>query len=389
VASTDNIYALRAAWLELAFRAAIHGDAARARECMERAAVQAVPEHDERAHTRLLLTAAIIRRIDESKQAAASCIAEADRAAERAHDRVLRAEVRSWDAVLGTSCLAYDPAQARRLTRETGSFSARCVEALHERGSPANLIAHDSPLWSLLLRHDTRAGERARVALRHGWLGLSVILLGAEPSRRIWLLEDSFLADDHGTVVHSAKAPGHALALLRALGRGEQSKAALIQQVWHVATYSPTHHDAVIYTAVARMRRALGASADWVRTSPLGYALAAGVVVADIAEVHAEHAESVAEAPTSLGAEPLGLLGAEPLAWLGEPQSRTGARPTIESVLARGVALSSRDLAEATGASEATVLRRVRALAADGVIRRSGAGKNTRYALASAEVAAN
>jgi DNA-binding transcriptional ArsR family regulator len=202
-----------------------------------------------------------------------------------------------------------------------------------------------------------------------------VILLGAEPGRRIWLLESSFLADDQGTVVHAAKAPGHALELLRALGEGEQTKAALIQRIWHVANYSPTHHDAVIYTAVARMRRALGPSAEWVRTSPLGYALASGVVVADIdAEPYDTQTTSLAAA--SISAEDGSAHGPTPML-------------SIESVLASGAAMSSSELAEATGVSEATVLRRVRQLAADGLVRRSGAGKNTRYVLAYTELRSN
>jgi DNA-binding transcriptional ArsR family regulator len=375
VASTDNIYALRAAWLELAFRAAIHGDAARARESLERAAAQAVPEHDERARTRLPATAAIIRRIDHSIAEAASCIVEADRAAERARDRVLRAEVRCWDCVLGTHALSLDPREARALSRETDSFAARCLEALHEHASLENLAAQDSPLWSLLLRKDSRPGERARLALRHGWLGLAVILLGAEPGRRIWLLESSFLADDQGTVVHMAKAPGHALELLRALGEGEQSKASLIQRIWHVANYSPTHHDAVIYTAVARMRRALGPSAEWVRTSPLGYALATGVVVADI-DVEPPDTQAASFETASSVASSSSAPSASPVL-------------SIERVLAGGAAMSSSELAQATGVSEATVLRRLRQLAADGLVLRSGAGKNTRYALTYGELRSN
>jgi hypothetical protein len=371
VASTNNLYALRSAWLELAFRAAIHGDAARARECLERAGAQAVPEHDERARTRLLLTSAILRRIDHSRAEAALCIVEADRAADRAQDRVLRAEVRCWDRVLGTNSLVYDRGEAERAARETGSLAARCLLALYEPSKSAHLIAHDSPLWSLLLHDETQPLERGQLALRHAWFGLCVILLGGEPSRRIWLLEDSLLADDHGTVVHVARAPGHALELLRVLGRGEQTKAALIKHVWHVATYSPAHHDAVIYTAMARMRRALGASGEWVRTSALGYALAPGVVVGELVRA----SEPIAPQPSTAGVsfEPLTL----------DPHR------SLESALAGGQALSSTELAQQLGLSEATTLRRLRQLAADGVIRRSGAGKNTRYTLAYSELPLN
>jgi hypothetical protein len=361
VDSTDNLYALRSAWLELAFRAAIHGDAQRARECFDHADAQAVPEHDERSRTRLLLTAAILRRLDHSTAAAVARVVEADAAAARAGDRVLRAEVRAWDAALGLAALPPDVQAARSLRRETGSFAAQCLDVLLGGPPLESLTAQGSPLWSVLVRTDLSARERAELALRQGWLGLAVMLLGGEPARRIWLFSDALLADDHGTVVWSTKAPRHALELLRALGEGEQSKAALIQRIWKLARYSPAHHDAVIYTAVARMRRALGPTAEWVRTSALGYALAPGVVVRELD-----------------GSEP-----STPPEDHREPETGKSTRPraTIESVLAGGDRLSSVELAQQLGVSEATVLRRVRALAEKGVVRKYGAGKNTRYAL--------
>jgi DNA-binding transcriptional ArsR family regulator len=112
-----------------------------------------------------------------------------------------------------------------------------------------------------------------------------------------------------------------------------------------------------------------------VRTSPLGYALAAGVVVADIdveprtaQAASLETAASVASSPSEPSAAPI---------------------LSIESVLASGSAMSSSELAQATGVSEATVLRRIRQLTADGLVQRSGAGKNTRYALAYADLRSN
>lgn len=372
--STDNLFALRSAWLELAFRAAIGGDAARAQESLDRAAAQAVPEQDSRALSRLMLTRAIVRRIDHSVAESAVCVRRAFDAARAAEDRILQAEVCAWDMLLGTNAAAGELADASALARDTGSLPAHALAVLRGELRPDARKVSESPLWSLLLGTDqgTQHGpaEKAQVAIERGWLGLGGILLGGEPGSRILLLEGSILADDHGVLVHAAKAPGHAVELLRVLAEGEQSKESLLRRVWGVARYSPAHHDAVIYTAIARLRRSLGPSGEWVRTSALGYALAPGVVVHSVGEARAPAPKEQvpSEAPPPGGTAP--------------PESRPPRRaPTVESVLVGGEPLRSIDIAERVGISEATALRRLRALVLDGIVAREGAGKGTRYRL--------
>jgi DNA-binding winged helix-turn-helix (wHTH) protein len=163
------------------------------------------------------------------------------------------------------------------------------------------------------------------------------------------------------------RLPGHGRDLLEALRHGERTKEALVQEVWNVPRYAPQLHDAVVHTAIARLRRALGDASDWVCTTPQGYALAEDVVVLAIegaAPVRTgEHEVEPALAEEARQPSPSEDLQRRIVALLGR-------RPT-------GIS----ELASSLRSSEATVLRRLRELMARGEVAREGSGKRTRYVL--------
>ncbi|UJR80125.1 HTH arsR-type domain-containing protein [Sandaracinus amylolyticus] len=358
IASVGNVYALRSAWVELAFRGALSGDAERGREALERAAEHTIPESDHRGRARFAMTLALLARLDRSLDEARDALDDARRALESGHDRILLAELIAWDRVLGTALFAPDRARSESLARLTEGFVARALEAMDGGRALGSTAASESPLWSLLAG-DASPAARIAIALRRGWLGLVPLLVphAREPGRDLVFASDSLVAADHGTVVHITKLPGHARELLAALSAGERTKEALINEVWRVARYSPQHHDAVIHTAIARLRRTLGPLADWIRTTPLGYALQSGVRV-----VHLDAETPIAGTPS-------------------EPEPEPEERDPILALLAERP-LRSSELAERLRVSEATALRRLRALVATGAITRDGTGKRTRYVLA-------
>ncbi|AKF07283.1 ArsR family transcriptional regulator [Sandaracinus amylolyticus] len=363
IASMGNVYALRSAWLELAFRSALSGDAERGREALDRAAEHTIPESDHRGRARFSITLALLARLDRSLDDAREALDDARRALEAGHDRSLLAELIAWDRVLGTGLFEPDLARSESLARLTDGLVARALEAMDGGRTLGSAVANESPLWALLAS-DAPHAARVAVALRRGWLGLVPLLIAREPGRDLVFTSDALVAADHGTVVHATKLPGHARELLAALGAGERTKEALINEVWRVARYSPQHHDAVIHTAIARLRRTLGPLAEWIRTTPQGYALQSGVRVVRLDD--AGHDAPVA----STTSEP--------------EQPEREERDPILALLAERP-LRSTELAERLRVSEATALRRLRALVASGAITRDGTGKRTRYVLTASE----
>lgn len=360
----DNLYALRSAWLELAFRSALIGETERAREALERAAAQALPESDHRAAARLAMTHAFIAALDRTKEEVEQALWQASAELDRAQDAILRVELALWRHVLLEERGSLH--EARGFHASTGAFAARVLVAARG-GEPLGLQERrESPLWSLFASPDPPF-SRAQAAVQRGWWGLVPIVAGARPGRHVFFFGGSLVTNDRGAVRHVERLPGHGRDLLEALRHGERTKEALVQEVWNVPRYAPQLHDAVVHTAIARLRRALGDASDWVCTTPQGYALAEDVVVLAIegaAPVRpGEHEVEPALAEEARQPSPSEDLQRRIVALLGR-------RPT-------GIS----ELASSLRSSEATVLRRLRELMARGEVAREGSGKRTRYVL--------
>ncbi len=353
--SVDNLYAHRAAWLELAFRGALMGEATRAREALERAAEHALPESDYRARARYYITHAFLSRIDRSLDETRAALDNARRALTEGDDRILFAELALWDRFLGGGAVELDAAIARDLASATDSLVGRVLVAMVDGRSLELADREESPLWDLITSPASTA-TRLETAVARGWLGLVAPLAGHAPGRHLVFSGERMLIDDRGDVHCVDKLPGHARELLVALRGGERTKEELVADVWRVPRYAPQLHDAVVHTAIARLRRALGPAADWIRTTPVGYALAESVrlVSVEAPATQAEVAERTIETPAKELAE------------------------RILDALDRGTDRVP-ELADALGVSSATVLRRLRELTAEGRAVREGAGKSTRY----------
>lgn len=359
-ASADNLYALRSAWLELAFRGALVGDVRRARGALDRAAEQALPESDYRARARFFVTLALVSRLDRSRGEVRAALAEARRALEAGDDRVLYTELSVWDRVLDPALAPLEATRAESLVVETGSLIARVLVAM-SGGAPLELAeSRESPLWTLLASREPLE-VRVRAAIERGWLGLVPVLAARDPGRHALFVGDALVADDRGSIVLVDKRPAQSRELFAVLAGGERSKEQLLREVWRIGRYAPHRHDSVVHTAVGRLRRALGPLADWIRTTPEGYALIDDL---EVVVIGAEPRAAITEGPPSPPVAPGGDLPERILAALT-------AGP-----------LRSTELAERLRVSEATILRRLRELAALARVRREGAGKNTRYARA-------
>ena len=393
--SGDNLYALRAAWLELAFRSALLGDAVRGRDALERAREQALPERDHRARARLFLVEAILSRLDGSMDAVRAAIREAAAALDRGDDRGLRTELLVWDRVLGAGCFPIDLVHATKLRNESQTLIAEVLVTL--AGGPPLTAGQESetPLYALLTAR--REGEtRAQLAVQRGWLGVVPLLFAPRPGRYLFFLGDALLTADRGTVSEQERLPGHAKEILEALRDGPRAKEDLVREVWRVARYAAQLHDPVVHTAIARLRRAMGGSADWLETTAQGYALRADVemVVLEVALTEKRRTEppmdgAQAQASTApIAASPsIADVRAKqaPAPRIGEVDADLEVTAPEDPLLTRlkgalvDRSLRSAELAERLSVSEATVLRRLRILVAEGAVIREGVGKRTKY----------
>jgi hypothetical protein len=166
--------------------------------------------------------------------------------------------------------------------------------------------------------------------------------------------------------------------------------------VWRVARYAAQLHDPVVHTAIARLRRAMGGSADWLETTAQGYALRADVemVVLEVALTEKRRTEppmdgAQAQASTApIAASPsIADVRAKqaPAPRIGEVDADLEVTAPEDPLLTRlkgalvDRSLRSAELAERLSVSEATVLRRLRILVAEGAVIREGVGKRTKY----------
>lgn len=220
--------------------------------------------------------------------------------------------------------------------------------------APAATAAIDDGL--LVWASAGAAPARAR-ALEAGLLGLAaaalppgeVVAIGAPGAGG-----PGVLVRDPAAVALAAAPSDTALRLLRALAAGPRRKPQLVTALWGLTRYHPHLHDGTLYTAVSRLRRALGPHGAWLETTVDGYQLRPGVTVV------------TGDAP---------VVGGPPAA-----RSRTLTDRLVE--VAAGGGVTCAEAARAIGVSPSTALRALRALVAAGAIVRLGSGAGTRYARA-------
>jgi hypothetical protein len=155
---------------------------------------------------------------------------------------------------------------------------------LHREKSPLSQVLGlgEDPIGDLrdqMLRDPEGAQE---IILKKGYFGLLSEILPIQPGERVLYLElepDSLTVFDKGNVEHHPQSLSRSLrALLCELGSGPKTKQQLIERVWQY-TYHPLRHDALIYSAIAKLRKTLGSRSHWVEASDSGYQLRTGARV--------------------------------------------------------------------------------------------------------------
>jgi hypothetical protein len=137
-----------------------------------------------------------------------------------------------------------------------------------------------------------------------------------------------------------------------------------------VSRYRPDRHDAIVHTAVSRLRSLLGTAGHWIECRDGGYRLAPQVAFRGPGA--APHT-ALPEPAQAAHVEPARV---EPTPAEGDAAGREGA---LLAHLDRAGSSSTAEIASALKVSEMTAFRTVRALMDRGLVLRVGKGPSTRY----------
>lgn len=397
-ARPDDSYSRRSLCMEMAVQHALAGEGDAAWGMLERLGTERLPDGgDVRARIRFLLACANVARLRYGASSMQPFVSEA-RALVRSHEDItLEVDVSGMEILASGDAAERARIRARlvELNRRTGIARAWIrdggIEGGSASGAPPPLgaeVLEEDRLGALYAACLRGSPELASRVIGSGHWGLLPLCLKLEPGRRLMLLERRLVVEDHGNVAVLGDASDGTLRFLRALAGGERrSKEDLLKVVWGIGSYRPDAHDPVIHTAVSRLRAQLGVRGNWIEAASGGYQLAPGVEVLDGSSAFTAGAPMEAPSAAAMADEANGLSA--PAAIAPARPSSPGPSPSspeldaIVSFLAREGSASSTDVASRLGVSEMTALRRLRDLVEQGVVERSGKGKNTRYRVGS------
>lgn len=366
----QDSYSRRALRLELAPLLAWMGRRSEAEAILAEVAPWCAGERRQRSW--LATARAHVARIRDGWDAARPFIEEAERCLGGESDPVRRVEVVGLKLALARA--ARDDrarVEAERELQEIaaggGPARARVWLAVHGAGG-AREPGEDDEMTAQLVAV-TRGSVAA--ALREGLYGLVPEAVGLTPGRRAHLFEDALLTENHGDVVRLPALSARSREVLLALAGGARTREALLAEVWKLRGYAPERHDALVKTAVSRLRAGLGAASEWVTSEAGGYGLTPGV------EVVAHGATSVARLVRGAGALP--------------PRSdarvgRNDRQRKILALLEGGGRSTVSEVAARLREPVRTVSRELTVMCEDALLAREGAGRSTAYRLRADDV---
>lgn len=264
--------------------------------------------------------------------------------------------------------------RVEQLTLRSGTGIGRRILA-RRRGAPLPYAHGDDPIGDvkdIAAKGATADADDVLRIVRSGLLTFlreTTTLRPGENAVYFDLVPGALLVVDNGNVEYDDTGVSHTLKILaKLLSRGRASKKDLIEQIWGY-DYHSLRHDPLLYSVTARLRRLLGARAEWLVAGDGGYAFVPGLRIA----VH-EHVEraSVAAAPA-----PVRSTRREPAFVLDEGLSRR--QLLIMAALEREPFIDVRACVERFGVSRVTALRDLQELCARGLVRRVGRARATAY----------
>jgi hypothetical protein len=381
--SAEDSYSRRAVETELAKALALAGRGDEAWAKLEALSARRIPDGDERARVRFLLSCAAVSRLRYGLESARTYAAEARAALHDDHDLALEVELICAELVVAD---ARSRAMLLRrlgvLHATTGISRAAVYKAVFDEGAEA------ADAMRVAEFEEDRTGARLADAwsgnqgsldklVRDGHLGLLPIASRVSPEAAIVeTATERFAIAERGKVRIVDEVPGGPARLLREIGsvsgegRAWHGKESLLAKVWGITRYRPDRHDALVHTAVSRLRGLLGTAGHWIECRDGAYRLAPDVAFSSC----------VPDVPVA--AAPMWRELTREASTEGDAATREQA--LLVHLLASG-ACSTADIAVALRVSEMTAFRTLRALVERGLVVRTGKGPSTRYTAVDSE----
>lgn len=356
-------YSRRLILTDLAEARAFRGEAADAARDLRNAEDVALPDGDRRVRVRLHLARALVTGFSLGEEAANQWLLEAAKLIDPSSDAALDVEIAWHEYLVCPARFAKRrPSDLATLAEVTAIARAQYLAAA--LGVEGKSLASEDR-FAALVRSIRHADGGLDLVLEHELYGFLPMCFERAPGQRIYIdvMRGLFAMEDHGNIFRRDVPSAALLMLLRSLARGPQTKEVLIREVWRLKVYRPEQHDAVVHTAISRLRTAMDPYSAWIQATGDGYALAPSVELIDVA------GDAVVRTPLS-PREPEALASEAKV----DPR-RAAALALVE----RDGGAATRDVAQRLKVSEMTAFRLLNALVSEGAIERSGRGRNTKY----------
>lgn len=289
--SKQDIYTQSTLLLELAQAYFREGKLSAAREALNDCC-RIVYGSKNRRHTALLnLRYANAHYLEGEPHLALNLVRNAVMQIDSRVDRCLELRLRGFERKLVTelklpTCTKVLNEKVAALTLQVGEETGRRMMAReHSPHFLGGRVGEDliGDLWDRIRRAPESAVDEI---LKRRYYGLLAEVLPVPRGGQVLYLDlepGSLTVFDKGNIEHHADAVSRSLrALLVELQQGPRTKEELIERVWKYR-YHPLRHDALIYSAIAKLRKTLGSRSHWVEASELGYQLRLGIAVQSMA----------------------------------------------------------------------------------------------------------
>jgi Tfp pilus assembly protein PilF len=277
---TEDTYTKANLILELARQLTLRGQWVKARAFLDQVSslIYAFQNRRQEALLQLRLAELAYRQGDAS--AATHFLQASRRCLNKIADSIYEARVIGLEHKIERQLFNREPSleSLKRLETLTNSTSALINSriVLRTRGEcPSEVQPGEYPLGDLLDLVAQNPRENSNELFKCGYLGLWPEAHGLKLGESSLVILDNLqwvAVSREGVIKAEAELSSMSYKILRLLSQGTVDKETLVREAWGYI-YDQLRHDPMIYTAIASLRKSMGAVSFWIETQDEGWAL--------------------------------------------------------------------------------------------------------------------